>query len=132
MTQFKANLPVTWALYFNNGGCFPNRTHAVNSFCIFWSLSKLTCTAFQRGVAAQRCGHVCNETYFISGVVPGQQSSPQFIIAPHMGPMPVAGSPAAAGGQGGAVAAAAAAAQAAAAQNQMQGHGPPAGPGGPQ
>ena len=80
--------------------------------------------------------YVCNETliFHFSGVVPGQQSSPQFIIAPHMGPMPVAGSPAAAGGQGGAVAAAAAAAQAAAAQNQMQqGHGPPgAGPGGPQ
>jgi len=69
------------------------------------------------------------------GVVPGQQSSPQFIIAPHGMHMPVAGSQVAAGGQGSAQAAAAAqaAAQAAqAAQNQMQGHGPPSGPGGPQ
>jgi len=66
------------------------------------------------------------------GVVPGQQSSPQFIIAPHMAPMQVAGSPAGAGGHGGAAAAAVAAAQAAAAQNQMQGHGQPGGPGGPQ
>ena len=68
--------------------------------------------------------------FIISGVVPGQQSSPQFIIAPHMAPMPVAGSPAAAGGHN--AAAAVVAAQAAAAQNQMQGHGPPGGPGGPQ
>ena len=68
------------------------------------------------------------DTLSITGVVPGQQSSPQFIIAPHMAPMPVAGSPAGAGGHGGAAAAAVVAAQAAAAQNQMQGHGPPGGP----
>ena len=81
--------------------------------------------------------YVFNENYFFyfTGVVPGQQSSPQFIIAPHGMHMPVAGSQVAAGGQGSAQAAAAAqaAAQAAqAAQNQMQGHGPPSGPGGPQ
>jgi hypothetical protein len=80
--------------------------------------------------------YVFNEIiYFFTGVVPGQQSSPQFIIAPHGMHMPVAGSQVAAGGQGSAQAAAAAqaAAQAAqAAQNQMQGHGPPSGPGGPQ
>ena len=64
------------------------------------------------------------DTLSITGVVPGQQSSPQFIIAPHMAPMHVAGSPAAAGGH----AASVVAAQAAAAQNQMQGHGPPGGP----
>lgn len=79
--------------------------------------------------------YVFNEIIFFTGVVPGQQSSPQFIIAPHGMHMPVAGSQVAAGGQGSAQAAAAAqaAAQAAqAAQNQMQGHGPPSGPGGPQ
>ena len=74
--------------------------------------------------------------FYFTGVIPGQQSSPQFIIAPHGMHMPVAGSQVAAGGQGSAQAAAAAqqAAQQAAqaAQNQMQGHGPPSGPGGPQ